>query len=163
MGESEVRARQAVQLALQEIEKRKSFSPNKLVPPTIFVQVWEWLTSKKIALDDPTISLFNEIQGIIMNQTRESSIYLLIPFLGYITDNHNRKIERAKQIKKELFPAEFSAHRETYTPGVIRDLTDSFINAYDKEIAKGTSKDIGSIEDIPNLMLDVVVAGIDTV
>jgi hypothetical protein len=163
IGESEVRARQAVQLALQEIEKRKSFSPNKLVPPTIFVQVWEWLTSKKIALDDPTISLFNEIQGIIMNQTREGSIYLLIPFLGYITDNHNRKIERAKQIKKELFPAEFSAHRETYTPGIIRDLTDSFINAYDKEIAKGTSKDIGSIEDIPNLMLDVVVAGIDTV
>ena len=163
LGQAEDRARHAVQLALQEIEKCQSFSPNELVPSPIFAQVWEWLTSKKITLDDPTISLFKEIQGIITNQSRERSIYLLIPFLGYITNNFNRKIERAKDIKKQLFPQEFSAHRETYTPGVIRDLTDSFISAYEKEIAKGTSKDIGSIEDIPDLMLDVVVAGIDTV
>ena len=163
LGQAEDRARHAVQLALQEIEKCQSFSPNQLVPSPIFAQVWEWLTSKKITLDDPTISLFKEIQGIITNQSRERSIYLLIPFLGYITNNFNRKIERAKDIKKQLFPQEFSAHRETYTPGIIRDLTDSFISAYENEIAKGTSKDIGSIEDIPDLMLDVVVAGIDTV
>ena len=162
LGQAEDRARHAVQLALQEIEKCQSFSPNKLVPSPIFAQVWEWLTSKKITLDDPTINLFNEIQGIITNQSRERSIYVLIPFLGYIT-NYNRKMERAKDIKKQLFPHEFSAHRETYTPGVIRDLTDSFIGAYEKEIANGTSKDIGSIEDIPDLMLDVVLTAIDTV
>ena len=46
---------------------------------------------------------------------------------------------------------------------MVRDLTDSFINAYEKELAKGTSKDIGLIDDIPNLMLDVVVTAIDTV
>jgi cytochrome P450 len=163
LGQAEDRARRAVQLALQEIEKCQSFSPNKLVPSPIFAQVWEWLTSKKITLDDRKISLFNEIGGIVMNQPGERAIYLLIPFLGYITNNFNRKIERAKDIKKQLFAHEFSAHRETYIPGVIRDLTDSFIGAYEKEIAKGTSKDIGSIEDIPDLMLDVVVAGIDTV
>ena len=162
LGQAEDRARHAVQLALQEIEKCQSFSPNKLVPSTIFAQVWEWLTSKKITLDDPTINLFNEIQGIITNQSRERSIYVLIPFLGYIT-NYNRKIERAKDIKKQLFPHEFSAHRETYTPGVIRDLTDSFISAYENEIANGTGKDIGSIEDVPDLMLDVVLTAIDTV
>ncbi|CAB3993954.1 steroid 17-alpha-hydroxylase 17,20 lyase-like [Paramuricea clavata] len=162
LGQAEDRARHAVQLALQEIEKCQSFSPNELVPSTIFAQVWEWLTSKKITLDDPTISLFKEIQGIIMNQSRERSIYLLIPFLGYIT-NYNRKIEKAKDIKKRLLPHEFSAHRETYTPGVIRDLTDSFIGAYEKEIANWTGKAIGSIEDVPDLMLDVVLTAIDTV
>ena len=162
LGQAENRARHAVQLALQEIEKCQSFSPNKLVPSTIFAQVWEWLTSKKITIDDPIICLFNEMQEIITNLPREISIYLLIPFLGYITNNFNHKLERAKDIKKQIFPQEFSAHRETYTPGVVRDLTDSFISAYEKEISNGTSKDIGSIEDIPNLMLDVVVAGIDT-
>ncbi|CAB4030791.1 steroid 17-alpha-hydroxylase 17,20 lyase-like [Paramuricea clavata] len=162
LGQAEDRARHAVQLALQEIEKCQSFSPNELVPSTIFAQVWEWLTSKKITLDDPTINLFNEIQGIITNQSRERSIYLLIPFLAYIT-NYNRKMERAKAIKKQLFPLEFSAHRETYIPGVIRDLTDSFIGAYEKEIANWTGKDIGSIEDVPDLMLDVVLTAIDTV
>ena len=163
LGQAEDRARHAVQLALQEIEKCQSFSPNKLFPSTIFAQVWKWLTSKKITLDDPTISLVKEIQGIIRNQPVERSIYLLIPFLGYITNNFNRKIERAKDIKKQLFSHEFSAHRETYNPGVIRDLTDSFISAYEKEIANGIDKDIGSIEDIPDLMLDVAVGAIDTV
>jgi predicted protein tyrosine phosphatase len=163
LGQAEDRARHAVQLALQEIEKCQSFSPNKLFPSTIFAQVWEWLTSKKITLDDPTLSLLKEIQGIIRNQPLERSIYLLIPFLGYITNNFNRKIERANDIKKQLFSHEFSAHRETYIPGVIRDLTDSFISAYEKEISNGIDKDIGSIEDIPDLMLDVAVAAIDTV
>ena len=163
LGQAEDRARHAVQLALQEIEKCQSFSPNKLFPSTIFAQVWEWLTSKKINLDDPTLSLVKEIQGIIRNQPVERSIYFLIPFLGYITNNFNRKIERAKDIKKQLFSHEFSAHRETYNPGVIRDLTDSFISAYEKEIANGIDKDIGSIEDIPDLMLDVAVAAIDTI
>ncbi|XP_028408261.1 cytochrome P450 2E1-like [Dendronephthya gigantea] len=78
---------------------------------------------------------------------------------GYL---FRKKIERAKEIKKLLFLPEFFAHRETYTPGVTRDLTDSFIAAYEKEIAKETGKDIGSIEDIPNLMLDFASGGFDT-
>jgi cytochrome P450 family 2 subfamily U polypeptide 1 len=47
-------------------------------------------------------------------------------------------------------------------PGVIRDITDSLISAYEKEIAKETSKDIGSIEDIPGIMLDIILAGMET-
>ena len=50
---------------------------------------------------------------------------------------------------------------ETYTPGIIRDMTDSFISAYKKEMAKETGKDIGSIDDIQGLMVDVVFAGSD--
>ncbi|XP_028405395.1 cytochrome P450 2D6-like [Dendronephthya gigantea] len=160
--QAEDRARHAVQLALQEIEKCESFSPNKLIPLTIFLQMWEWLTSKKLSVDDQTMyHLFNELQLIIVNQTRERSIYLLLPFLKYVS-NFNRKIERAKQLRRQLLLPEYFAHRETYTPGVTRDVTDSFIAAYEKEIAKETGKDIGSMEDIPNLMLDFVVAGIDT-
>ncbi len=51
---------------------------------------------------------------------------------------------------------------ETYVPGVIRNLTDSFICAYEKELAKDTGKDIGSIQDITNLMVDVTFLGSDT-
>ena len=45
---------------------------------------------------------------------------------------------------------------------VIHDMTDSFINAYKKEMAKETGKDIGSIDDIQNLMVGVVAAGSDS-
>ena len=96
IGQAEDRARYAVQLAIKEIEKSGSFSPNKLVPSTIFAQIWEWLTSKKIGLDDPIVSLFDEIQGIILNQPYERCLYSLIPFLGYITNDFNRKIESKK-------------------------------------------------------------------
>jgi cytochrome P450 len=45
---------------------------------------------------------------------------------------------------------------------VIRDLTDSLISAFKKEIIKENSKDVGSLEDIPALMTDMFVAGAGT-
>ena len=95
-GQAEDRGRHAVQLTIKEIEKCGSFSPNKLVPPPMFAQVWEWLTSKQIGLDDPNVSLFDELQEILLNQPNERYLYSLIPLLGYITNDFNRKIERAK-------------------------------------------------------------------
>ena len=45
---------------------------------------------------------------------------------------------------------------------MIRNLTDSFICCYEKEMSKETKKDIGSMDDIPSLMADVTFAGSDT-
>lgn len=82
--------------------------------------------------------------------------------MKFFPSQFRRNIERAREINCSIFIPEFHAHHETYTPGTIRDLTDSFISAYEKEIAKETGKDIGSIEDIPNLMANVAFGASDT-
>ena len=85
-----------------------------------------------------------------------------IPFHSHLPTEHNRKLKRAKCIKTAIYPPVFKSHMETYAPGIIRDITDSFISAYKKEMVKETGKDIGSIDDIQDLMLDVIFAGSST-
>ena len=162
--EAEDRIRHAVEIALCEIDNMEgqAFSPKKLLESSILVQLWEWLTSKKLSLNDPTIKHLREFSDIVSKQALQSSLYQLIPFLTYLPTQFTRDIKRALQLKNSLFPQEFRAHLETYAPGVIRNLTDSFICAYEKELAKDTGKDIGSIHDIANLMLDVTFLGSDT-
>jgi hypothetical protein len=147
---------------MKEIETQpdRSFSPKNLLESSIVVQLWEWLTSKKIALDDPIVKEINEFNAIFNRQALMSSIYQLFPFLCYLPTQFTREIKRAEQIRETIFPKEYRAHQESYIPGTIRDLTDSFISAYEKELAKETRKDIGSKDTgIPGLMLNVVFAG----
>ena len=162
--EAEDRMRHAVETALHEIDNMEGqpFSPKELLESSILVQLWEWVTSKKLSLHDPTREHLREFGNIVSKQALQSSLYQLIPFLTYLPTQFTRDIKRALKLKNNLFPPVFRAHVETYTPGVIRDLTDSFICAYEKEIAKETGKDIGSIEDIPNIMVDVTFLGSDT-
>jgi cytochrome P450 len=116
-----------------------------------------------VSLDEPVLKLLLEFNEIIAKQRLERSfIYQKIPFHSYLPIEHNRNIKRAKDIQHLIFSPVFQNHLKTYTPGVIRDMTDSFISAYEKEMAKETSKDIGSIDDIPDLMLSVTFGGSDT-
>ncbi len=61
--EAEERMRHAVEIALCEIENMKGqpFSPKELLESSILVQIWEWLTSKKLSLNDPTIEASQRI------------------------------------------------------------------------------------------------------
>lgn len=154
----------AVRSALDKIEllKGQPFSPKDLAASAILVQLWEWITSKKISFDDPTIKSLFEFRDILVKQSWQSSLYELVPFQSYLPTEFNRNIKQAQNIKEMIFPPEFKAHLNSYIPCVIRDMTDSFISAYEKEIAKESGKDIGSINDIPGLMLDVALAGSDT-
>ena len=157
-----VRAGHAVDIAMKEIENQpdRSFSPKNLLQSSIVVLLWEWLTSKKIGLDDPIVKESIEFAAIFSRQALISSIYQLFPFLCYLPTQFNREIKRAKQIRETIFPKEYRAHQESYIPGTIRDLTDSFISAYEKELAKETRKDIGSKDTgIPGLMLNVILGG----
>ena len=163
--QASVRAGHAVDIAMKEIENEpgKSFSPKHLLESSIVVQLWQWLTTKKIALDDPIVKENNEFNAIFNRQALISSMYQLFPFLCYLPTQFTREIKRAKQIRETIFPKEYRAHQESYIPGTIRDLTDSFISAYEKELAKETRKDIGSKDTgIPGLMLNVVLAGSTT-
>ncbi|CAB3991179.1 steroid 17-alpha-hydroxylase 17,20 lyase-like [Paramuricea clavata] len=98
--------------------------------------------------------------AIFSRQALISSIYQLFPFLCYLPTQFTWEIKRAKQIRETIFPKEYRAHQESYIPGTIRDLTDSFISAYEKELAKETREDIGTKDTgIPGLMLNVILGG----
>ena len=165
INKAEERGGHAVKCTLEKIEclNGKPFSPKELIASAIMIQLWQWLTSQKVSFDDPVLKLLLEY-GEICAQTNfvHAYFYQKIPFHSYLPTEFNRNIKRATYIKSTIYHPLFQSHMETYTPGVIRDMTDSFINAYKKEMAKETSKDIGSINDIPDLMVDVSIAGSDT-
>ncbi len=162
--ESVDRARQAIDIVIEQIDlnPKKPFCPKKLLENAILVQLWVWLSSKSERVDDPTIVSLREFIDIDIELTLQSPLFQLFPFLRLFPTKFRRNIERAQEIIRAVLISEFRAHQKTYTPGVVRDLTDSFISAYEKEFAKETGKDIGSLEDIPMLMMDVVVGGAGT-
>jgi hypothetical protein len=73
-----VRAGHAVDIAMKEIENQpdRSFSPKNLLQSSIVVLLWEWLTSKKIGLNDPIVKESIEFAAIFSRQAPISSIYL---------------------------------------------------------------------------------------
>ena len=156
INETEERGGHAVNSMLEKINSLKDqpFSPKELIESAILIQLWQWLTSQKVSLDEPVLKLLLEFAK---QRLERSFIYQKIPFHSYLPMEHNRNIKRAKDIQHLIFSPVFQNHLKTYTPGVIRDMTDSFISAYKKEMAKETSKDIGSIDDIPDLMLSVTL------
>lgn len=158
------RARHAVDLTIEQIERKhgQPFSPKEFLDNAILAQIWGWLSAKSEALDGLTVKSLREYLNILTDIAYQSPLFHLFPFLKFFPSQFRRNVERAREINYSIFTPEFHAHYETYTPGTVRDLTDSFINAYEKEIAKETGKDIGSIGDIPNLMANVAFGASDT-
>jgi cytochrome P450 len=158
------RAGHAVNIAIKEIDSHegKPFSPRGILESSILVQLWEWLTSKKLELNDSVIKSLSVFDEIVGKQALLSTVSQVFPFLKYLPTQTNRDIKRAKHIRNTVFPKEYHAQKDAYSPGVIRNLTDSFISCYEKEIAKEANQDIGSMDDIARLMCDVTFAGSDT-
>ena len=71
----------------------------------------------------------------------KGAFYQMVPFASHLPSQFSRDIKRAVQIRDTIFPPEFRAHLESYQPNMIRDLTDSLISAFKKEILKENGND----------------------
>ena len=164
ISRAEERGGYAVKSTLEKIDsfKGQPFSPKEVIASAILIHLWQWLTSEKTTFEDKKIKLLLELGVLIAKQSVLGPIFYMIPFHSYFPTEVNRNIKRAKDIISSTILPVFQSHMETYTPGVIRDMTDSFISAYHKEIAKDNDKDIGSTDDIQSLMIDVIIAASDT-
>ena len=158
------RAVDAVKILLEQIESNegKPFSPKEYLHASILAQLWKMLTTKKVSIDDPIVKSLLEFNEIFAKQAIKGTLYQMIPFGSYLPNQFNRDVKRAVKIRESILPAEFKAHLETFQLNLIRDLTDSFISLFKKEIPKHDCKDVGSIEAVPGLMLDVFAAGAET-
>ena len=157
------RAQRSVSTAIEEIDSKsqRRFAPKEFFQSLIIVQLWEWMTSKKLPFDHQIVENILELLELL-SKPYLSNLYHLFPFVSYLPTQSRRDLQRAAQLRDEIFLPEFQFHLETYTDGLIRDLTDSFISAYKKAISKETKKDIGTIHDIPSLLFDITIAGSDT-
>ena len=165
INRAEERGGYAVKSVLEKIYSfnGQPFSPKEVILSAIVIQLWQWLSSERLTFEDPKLELLLELGVLLTKQSTTRTFFSqMVPFHSYLPIEFNRDIKRAQELISSIFPPVFQPHLETFTPGVIRDLTDSFISAYKKEIAKETGKDIGNIQDIKGLMLDVVFAGSNT-
>ena len=151
-------------ILLEEIESKeeKPFSPKKLMHGLLVAELWKIMTTKELSSNDRIVKCLVEIGEIFANIALLGSIYQIIPLASYLPSQFNRNVKRAIEIRKTIILPEFKAHLATYQPNVIHDLTDSFISAFENEIPNQKGEDVGSLEDIPGLMLDVFVAGSET-
>ena len=162
--QAEERVERAVQNLLKEIEAMEGqpFSPTKFVARAIISQMWEWISSKKYPLDHPTVKTLHKLITEIGVLVARATLYQLIPWLSYLPTTFNRKLKDIVKTREKVLVPELQAHSNTYSSSVTRDLIDSFIGAYEKERAKETGINVGSIEDIQFLMLEILDGASDT-
>ena len=162
--QAEERVSNAVKNFVNEIDALdgQAFSPKDLLSLAIVSQIWEWVTSKKLSLRHPKLKVLVDFNDKISKLWAQFTPAQLIPGVSHLPTTFNRELKEVVKIRDEIFGPELKYHRDTYVSDVTRDLTDGFLAAFEKEIAKETGKEIGSIEDIQGLMVDIVFAGSDT-
>jgi predicted protein tyrosine phosphatase len=143
-------------------KEEKAFSPGNIIHASIVAQLWKMMTTKKVSLNDSVVKCIIEFGELVGKQALKGTFYQMIPFASHLPSQFSRDIKRAVQIRGTIFLPEFRAHLHTYQPNVIRDMTDSLINAFKKEILKENGDDVGSLEDIPALMSDMFAAAAAT-
>jgi cytochrome P450 len=154
----------ALNILLEEIESKEKnpFCLGELIHASIVAQLWKMMTTKTVSVNDPVVNSITEFGEIVGRQALNGTIYQMIPFVSHLPSQFSRDIKRAVQIRETIIPPEFRAHLQSYQPDVIRDLTDSLISAFKKEIVKENGQDVGSLEDIPAIMMDIFQAGSGT-
>ena len=80
------RAGHAVNLAIEEIDSKEGqpFSLREILESSVLVQLWDWLTSKKLQLNDLMIKQLSLFSKIIVKQALLSTLYQCIPFFSYL-------------------------------------------------------------------------------
>ena len=163
-NEAEIRVRDGVIELLDEIEatNKQPFSPKKYISATIVIVLWKWLVNKKCKYGDQTVDALLDFNHKITSLVAQGSLHQLFPFLRYIPSEFHKTIDELEDIKKRIFAVELAEHRQSYKEGVTRDITDSFLFAYDKEQRKSNSKDTSNVDVVKCMMVDVILGGADT-
>jgi hypothetical protein len=137
----------AVNILLEEIESKEE-KPGRLIHASLVAQLWKMMTTKTVSVNDPVVKSIIEFGQLAGGQAVKGAFYQMIPFALHLPSQFSRDIKRAVQIRDIIFPPEFTAHLESYQPNMIRDLTDSLISAFKKEILKENGNDdVGSLQD----------------
>ena len=91
---------------------------------------------KGTAAEHPTVRRLVDFNTKISKLWAQFSPVQLIPGVSHLPTAFNRELSEVVRTREEIFNPELRFHQETFVPGVTRDLTDGFLAAFEKEIAK---------------------------
>lgn len=154
-----------IDLLLERLEATdcKPFDPKPHLSATTINVITEWLFSKRYDYEDPTIKVILDFTEQMGRFLRQGSLFQIFPILQKLPLSYMKTLKEWRNLRDQYFGGQFAERKETYTDGVVRDITDALIKAFQKEIATNRgNKDIGTIDDCMYLVMDVLVAASDT-
>lgn len=132
-----------------------------IIRSEIIKHMWEWISSERLAHDDPKVQTIINFINSISFLGRQGSIFQLIPLLRFLPSQFKRNLDNVLKTREELFVGLLEHHKKTFKSDNLRDITDGMLAAYFKEEKEG-KKQVGTSDDIVFLMMDVIVGGVDT-
>ena len=154
----------AVQRLIGKIENfdGKPFNPKRYIGLAIVTQMWKWISSQDCSLEDKTVTDLVKFGATFFELISTGAIYQAFPVLKYLPTEFNNKVHYMVKERKALFDDLVSDHSKSYREGSVRDLTDAFISAVTKKQSKETKNNIGSIDDISYMLVDVILGASDS-
>ena len=127
------------------------------ISTAIVSHLWDWMSSKNCDFDDDMVKLISELHENMEYLFRNGSLYNMLPFLTYLPTKFMKTLKKTEEMRGKIWESEFHDHILSHTESA-RDLTDGLIVAYKKEKSKN-SEDLGTLNDMKFLMVDIVVTG----
>ncbi|XP_028405602.1 steroid 17-alpha-hydroxylase/17,20 lyase-like [Dendronephthya gigantea] len=161
---TEERVVRDIESFLQRIEEtnEQAFSIHDHISALIINMLCERVLSTRYSVDDIIIKKLANFGRNILFLGKQGSIFQFFPFLKYFSRDFMSTFKDVIQTRDEFFGSHLESHRQTYEKGIIRDITDALLLAYDNERDKHHGKDIGTSDDVMFLMLNIILAGTDT-
>ena len=161
---AESRVQHEVTQLLIHMEERKEtpFCPKKLLSQTITNVTTSWLLSQRYDFGDPIFKTFRTFVDNVLYVSHQWTNIDFLPFYEYLPFDIPRRFRQTKQVRDEYFGKNLEEHRKSYKDGVVRDIADALLAAYEKEKVDGKGKDIGTSDDIKTIMMDFFIASSDT-
>lgn len=145
-----------------EATEGRPFSPQLRIASTIMNIISEWLLSTRYDVDDAMAKVLFDFNDKLLEISRQGSFYQFLPFMKHLPTEFMKSFEKVMETREAFFAMHFDHHRSTYEEGVVRDITDALLAAYVTEKGKNRDKDVGKIDDIKFLMMDIFLATMDT-
>jgi cytochrome P450 len=154
---------EVTQLLIHMEEKKETpFCPKELLSQTISNVTTSWLLSQRYDFGDPIFKTFRTFVDNVLYVSHQWTNIDFLPFYEYLPFDIPRRFRQTKQVRDEYFGKNLEEHRKSYKDGVVRDIADALLAAYEKEKVDGKGKDIGTSDDIKTIMMDFFIASSDT-
>ena len=133
----------------------RPFSIKDHVETTSVNVLCEWLVNTSYKPGDPALKKLKEFNENFAVLIRPGSVYHFLPFLRFLPTAYMNTLREVLETRDDFFGSFLEHHRRTYKSGVVRDLTDAFLAAFEKE-----SERDGDV--IKFLMMNAFFAATDT-
>ena len=161
---AENRVQHEIKQLLAHIDKTKEapFCPKEFLSQTVTNVTTSWLVSQRYDFGDPIFKTFRTFVDNVLYVSHQWTNIDFLPFYEYLPLDISRRFRQTKQVRDEYFGKCLEEHRATYKAGVVRDIADALLAAYEKENLERKGKDIGTSDDIKTIMMDFFIASSDT-